>query len=205
MFHAERWCRVGIFEGIRFQAVHKQGSDVHMPRQLFDKWRTLRPKMAKNDAAAASESSSASADGNRAPSKLAGVLLLPMETPEECPQPDTFQVGGASSSSEPSKPKDDDVQISTRHFFAAVSGAWADFSTCLGTLNGEKRTALLDWKSQLQKSISLSTAEAEIVAFRDALRKLVGMLEYLEVFFGKLPIEIRCDSSAGLGFFARAF
>ena len=33
---------------------------------------------------------------------------------------------------------------------------------------------LLDWKSSLQKNISLSTAEAEIVAFRDALRRVAA-------------------------------
>ena len=29
------------------------------------------------------------------------------------------------------------------------------------------------------------------------------MLDYLETFFGKLPIEIRCDSSACLGIVAK--
>ena len=42
-------------------------------------------------------------------------------------------------------------------------------------------------------------------AFRDALRRLVGVLEYLETFFGKLPVEIRCDSSACLGIVAKGF
>ena len=62
---------------------------------------------------------------------------------------------------------------------------------------------LLEWKSQLQKNISLSTAEAEIVAFRDALRRMVGMLDYLETFFGTIPVEVRCDSSACLGIVAK--
>ena len=64
---------------------------------------------------------------------------------------------------------------------------------------------LLDWKSQLQKNISLSTAEAGIVAFRDALRRVVGMLDYLETFFGRIPVEIRCDSSACLGIVAKGY
>ena len=48
--------------------------------------------------------------------------------------------------------------------------------------------SLLDWKSMLQKSISLSTAEAEIVAFRDALERLVSLLGYLEPFFGRMDM-----------------
>ena len=46
---------------------------------------------------------------------------------------------------------------------------------------------LLEGNSQRQMNLSLSTAEAEIVALRDALRRVVGMLDYLEAFFGKIP------------------
>ena len=58
---------------------------------------------------------------------------------------------------------------------------------------------LLDWKSQLQKSISLSTAEAELVAFRDALKKVIGIIDFVQAFFGTIPIRIGCDSTACLG------
>ena len=33
MSHAEKWCLIGSFEGIRDQGVHEQDSDVHIPRQ----------------------------------------------------------------------------------------------------------------------------------------------------------------------------
>ena len=74
-------------------------------------------------------------------------------------------------------------------------------------LVGEKGShVLLSWKSQLQKSISLSTAEAEIVAFRDALKAVVGMLEFIQLFFGaSIPVSIGCDSSACLGIVAKGF
>ena len=36
--HAEKWCRIGIFEGIRDQGVHKQASDVHIPNGAEGKY-----------------------------------------------------------------------------------------------------------------------------------------------------------------------
>ena len=73
-------------------------------------------------------------------------------------------------------------------------------------LVGEKGShVLLEWKSQLQKSISLSTAEAEIVAFRDALKKLVGMLDFVQVFFGSVKLVVNCDSSACLGIVMKGY
>jgi hypothetical protein len=70
-------------------------------------------------------------------------------------------------------------------------------SSWLIVLVGEHGTRMLiDWKTMLQKSVALSTAEAEVVALRDCLKRLLTLLPFLEQLFPGLRVRIFCDASA---------
>jgi len=67
-------------------------------------------------------------------------------------------------------------------------------------LMGENGTfMLLDWGSQLQQCITISTAEAEMIATRNSAKHLFGALPVMETLFGKdLKVEIKSDSQASI-------
>ncbi|MBT5874889.1 MAG: hypothetical protein HOH43_15840, partial [Candidatus Latescibacteria bacterium] len=83
--------------------------------------------------------------------------------------------------------------------YAEDSSRKSNSSWLIKLIGPDGTSVVLDWKTQQQKSISLSTAEAELVAFRDALKKVMEILPLLEALFGCLIVKFFSDSSAALG------
>ena len=79
--------------------------------------------------------------------------------------------------------------VSTRR---SVSGCSIFLAGCHGTW------AMVDWISKTQRTISLSTAEAELLAAQMSLRECLAVLIILELLQVEVDVELLVDSAAAL-------